>query len=31
MPYNASKQDQNDIFPKLISLYQTENNSNAIF
>ena len=30
-PYNVSKQDQNDIFPKLMGLYQTEYNFNAIF
>ena len=30
-PYNVSKQDQNDIFPKLMGPYQTEYNFNAIF
>ena len=31
LPYNASKQDQNDIFPKHMGLHQTEYNFNAIF
>ena len=29
--YNVLKQDQNDIFPEHMGLYQTEYNFNAIF
>ena len=31
LPYNVSKQDQNDIFPKHMHLYKTEYNFDAIF
>ena len=31
LPYNVSKQDQNDIFPKHMGLYKTEYNFEAIF
>ena len=31
LPYNTSKQDQNDIFPKHMGLHQNEYNFNAIF
>ena len=31
LPYNVSKQDQNDIFSKHTGLYQTEYNFNAFF
>ena len=31
LPYNVPKQDQNDIFPEHIGLYQTEYSFNAIF
>ena len=30
-PIMFSKQDQNDIFPKHVGLYQTEYNFNALF
>ena len=30
LPYNVSKQDQNDIFPEHMGIYQTEYNFDAI-